>query len=156
MNLVEQQGTSHPFATLRDSLVNQGSVMPQLGEDEILEYIELTDQAQPQISNISGQVDDQERAPSPKVAWQDPTLWSSCLPSAVPVFLDKVRKFLVDNIYSLLIICFTLPQNVMMMIIKLQNLECEDWGSFVEKFKTFQLIFFVLYPYFVKVKLHNN
>ena len=127
--------------------------------DEILSIgIELIDQSQasvqPQIQNISGRVDDQ--VPSPLVAWQDPTLWSSYLPSAVPVFFDEVKKYLKASIYSLFIICFSMPQNVIILIIQLEDWKCEVWGSFVEQFMYFQLIFFVLYPYFVKLKLDNN
>ena len=92
-----------------------------------------------------------------QVGWQDPALWlqSQCFPPAIPNFVEKIRQYLKANIYSLVLISFLLPPNVIIIIIKIWGLTCEDWGSFVENFTIFHMIFIFAYPYFVKLKLDN-
>ena len=92
-----------------------------------------------------------------QVGWQDSSLWLQyqCFPPAVPNFVEKIRKFLKANIYTLVLISFLLPPNVIVIIIKFWDLKCENWGSFVENFSFFQTIFVLAYPCFVKLKLDN-
>ena len=90
---------------------------------------------QPQ-PNISGQIDEAEQA-------------------RVILFIEKMRKYLKSNIYSLLIISFNLPANCMIIIIRFWDLKCENWGSFVEIFMFFQSLVIFIYPYFVKLKLNK-
>ena len=103
---------------------------------------------QHQSQNIDEDVQEQ-------VGWQDPSLWlqSSCFPPAVQNFLEKSKKYLKANIYSLVLISFLLPPNVIIIIIKFWDLKCEYWGSFAKTFDFFNLIFVLPYPYVVKLKL---
>ena len=106
---------------------------------------------QHQSTNIDEDVQEQ-------VGWQDPALWlqSQCFPApAVPNFVEKIKKYLKANIYSLVLISFLLPPNMFIIIIKFCELKCEDWGPFKDNFFIFNMIFVFVYPYFVKLKLDN-
>ena len=106
---------------------------------------------QDQSPNIDEDVQEQ-------VGWQDPALWlqSQCFPApAVPNFVEKIKKYLKANIYSLVLISFLLPPNMFIIIIKFCELKCEDWGPFKDNFFIFNMIFVFVYPYFVKLKLDN-
>ena len=110
------------------------------------------------IPSISGEHHDQgqERIPPPRLAWQDPSLWlpsTSYLPPAVSTFFEEVKKYVKFNIYNVILLSLHLPINVMTLITKFGNLTCEEWGPFAEGLGIFQTIFFVIYPYFVKLKL---
>ena len=112
------------------------------------------------VPSVSGTLchEDQQRIPSPRLAWQDPSLWippTSCLHPAVSTFFNNVKKYVKFNIYSCALISINLPFNVMILIIKFGNLKCEEWGQFTEGFEFFQIIFSLTYPYFVKLKLDN-
>ena len=80
---------------------------------------------------------------------------TSCLPPEVLMFCEEVKKYVKFNLYNLVILSTKLPVHVMMMVIKFGNLKCEEWGPFMEGLGNVQLIFFVIYPYFVKLKLDN-
>ena len=70
--------------------------------------------------------------------------------------MQEIKKYIKIHIqYSFSIISFHLPFNVMIFVIKFWDLKCQDWGAFVENFMFFQLLFMLLYPYFVKIKLDN-
>ena len=94
------------------------------------------------VTNISGQID------------EDVTP-SQCIPPAVPMFFEEVRKYLKPNIYSLVIISCLLPYNALILAINVWDLKKENWGLFAENFLFCQTVFFFLYPYYVKVKLDN-
>ena len=106
---------------------------------------------QHQSTNIDEDVQDQ-------VEWQHPSLWlqSRCCPApAVPNFVEKIKKYLKANIYTLVLISFLLPPNVFTIIVKFWDLKCEDLGSFQKISIFFSMIFVYAYPYFVKLKLDN-
>ena len=148
--------SSNPAESVNDSEVSIGVANNenQIGEDEI-EMLEI-DMIE-QIQHISD-VGFDERIPSPHLAWFDPSLWApaSCVPPSVSLALQELKKYIKIHIqYSFSIISFHLPLNVMIFVIKFWDLKCQDWAAFVENFMFFQLIFMLLYPYYVKVKLDN-
>ena len=105
--------------------------------------------------SIFGNINDQhENNDDNKISWQDSSLWipniSTCVP---PIFIENVKKYLKVNVYSFLTILLLLPCTIIIMCIHYWDLKFGDWGSFVENFLFFQILFFILYPYVVKLKL---
>ena len=73
----------------------------------------------PSVPTTSAYVQDQppntDEDIQEQVGWQDPALWlqSQCFPApAVPNFVEKIKKYLKANIYTLVLISFLLPPNV--------------------------------------------
>ena len=100
-----------------------------------------------QIQNISSQVDSQRGRPSPRIAWGYPSS---------PIYapnIEKLKVYLKVNIFSLTIISMNLPYVILIFCINYWKLQCDDLGSVLLMFMLLQLIFFILYPYFVKEKL---
>ena len=105
--------------------------------------------------SIVGNIDQlQEIADSENISWRDSSIWipniSTCVP---PIFIENVKKYLKVNVYSFLSILLLLPCTIVIMCVHLWDLKFSDWGSFLENFLFFEIIFFILYPYVVKLKL---
>ena len=108
-----------------------------------------------EIPNVSRQIEEnvKEIIPPPQIVSN--CVHTSCYPPAFLESLEKIKKYLNANICSLVILSVNLPPNVMILIINLYDLKCEEWVTFAENFIIFQQVFLLMYPYFVKVKLDN-
>ena len=75
----------------------------------------------PSVPTTSAYVQDQppntDEDVQEQVGWQDPSLWlqSQCFPPAIPNFVEKIRQYLKANIYSMVLISFLLPPNVIII-----------------------------------------
>ena len=108
------------------------------------------------ISRQSNDVD-QSRIKIPRISFQAEVF---TIPSNMRfhfvddiVFLSVVKKYLRANISNFLILLMFLPYIVIIFSVYNWNEKCDQWQWIAEIFFFLQAIIFLVYPYFVKLKL---
>jgi len=147
-----------PKHNIRTSNIPIPNISGQINRDQTppLPRLAWKDDSQPSTSSaiIRNIKDQQENNDNNQISWQDSSLWmpniSTCVP---PIFIENVKKYLKVNVYSFLSILLLLPCTIVTICIHYWDLKFGDWGSYVENFLFFQIIFFILYPCIVKSKL---
>ena len=68
-------------------------------------------------------------------------------------FGEKIKKYFKLNIWTLLLMCLLMPENIARVLILALKVNCEDTGSYTGFLLSFQSIFTVLYPILIKHRL---
>ena len=69
--------------------------------------------------------------------------------------LKKIKEYSKVNTYSFMILSMNLPYSLLIFYINLWDIKCKDAESVMGKLHFLHMIFFFLYPYFVKIKLNK-